>query len=276
MPPKEADKLTEEQTWMIRDWINAGAPWPSEEDEAIIQEKYAEGVVVQTSGGLDDDWTNRRYEEENLWAYQAIANPEPPARSKRTHPVDAFIDDKLYDLGLSPAKLADRRKLIRRATFDLIGLPPTAEEVDAFLRDRSSDNKAFAKVVDRLLADPRYGEQWGRHWLDVVRYADSAGFSNDFERPAAWRYRDYVIRSFNEDKPFDQFVIEQVAGDEWAPENPDAILATGFLRMGPWEHTGMSVARITRQQFLDDVTDSVGQVFLSHPLQCARCPRPQV
>ncbi len=271
MPPKEADKLTEEQTWMIRDWINAGAPWPSEEDEAIIQEKYAEGIIVQTSGGLDDDWTNRRYEKENLWAYQPIADPKPPARSKRAHPVDAFIDDKLYEIGLSPAKLADRRTLIRRATFDLIGLPPTTEEVNGFLRDRSSDDKAFAKVVDRLLADPRYGEQWGRHWLDVVRYADSAGFSNDYERPSAWRYRDYVIRSFNQDKPFNQFVIEQVAGDEWDPENPEAILATGFLRMGPWEHTGMSVARITRQQFLDDVTDSVGQVFMSHPLQCARC-----
>lgn len=271
MPPKEADKLSEEQTWYIRDWINAGAPWPSEEDESIIVDKYAEGVVVQTSGGLDDDWTNRRYKEEDLWAYQPIAKPEPPARSKRVHPVDAFIDDKLYDIGLSPAKLADRRKLIRRATFDLIGLPPTPEEVDAYLRDRSSDDKAFAKVVDRLLDDPRYGEQWGRHWLDVVRYADSAGFSNDYERPSAWRYRDYVIRSFNEDKPFDQFIVEQVAGDEASPENPDALIATGFLRMGPWEHTAMSVPRITRQQFLDDVTDSVGQVFLSHPLQCARC-----
>ena len=271
MPPKEADKLSEEQTWLIRDWITAGAPWPSEEDEAIIQENYAEGVIVQTSGGLDDDWTNRRYEEKNLWAYQSISDPELPTNSKQAHPVDAFIDDKLYDLALSPAKLADRRTLIRRATFDLIGLPPTPEEVNAFLRDRSSDTKAFAKVVDRLLADPRYGEQWGLHWLDVVRYADSAGFSNDYERPSAWRYRDYVIRSFNEDKPFDQFVVEQVAGDEADPDNPDALIATGFLRMGPWEHTAMSVPRITRQQFLDDVTDSVGQVFLSHPLQCARC-----
>ncbi|MDA9764672.1 DUF1549 domain-containing protein, partial [Opitutales bacterium] len=177
MPPKEADKLSEEQTWLIRDWITAGSPWPSDEDQAIIAEKYAEGIVVQTSGGLDDDWTNRRYEEKDLWAYQPIADPTPPARSKRAHPVDAFIDDKLYDLGLSPAKLADRRTLIRRATFDLIGLPPTPEEVNDFVRDRSSDDKAFAKVVDRLLDDPRYGEQWGRHWLDVVRYADSAGFA---------------------------------------------------------------------------------------------------
>ena len=271
MPPKEADKLSEEQTWLIRDWITAGSPWPSDEDQAIIAEKYAEGIVVQTSGGLDDDWTNRRYEEKDLWAYQPIADPTPPARSKRAHPVDAFIDDKLYDLGLSPAKLADRRTLIRRATFDLIGLPPTPEEVNDFVRDRGSDDKAFAKVVDRLLDDPRYGEQWGRHWLDVVRYADSAGFANDYERPGAWRYRDYVIRAFNQDKPFDQFIMEQVAGDEWKPDDPEALLATGFLRMGSWEHTSMTVARITRQQYLDDVTDIVGQTFLSHPLQCARC-----
>ena len=271
MPPKEADRLTEEQTWLIRDWINAGAPWVSEEDIGTIEQRYAEGVVAQTSGGLDEAWTNRRYEVENLWAYQPVVDPEIPAHSGKSHPVDAFIERKLYHVGLEAAPLADRRTLIRRATYDLIGLPPTPEEVEAFVRDGSSDDRAFQKVVDRLLDDPRYGEQWGRHWLDVVRYADSAGFSNDYERPSAWRYRDYVIRSFNQDKPFDQFIVEQVAGDEWDPENPEALLATGFLRMGPWEHTSMSVARITRQQYLDDVTDSVGQVFLSHPLQCARC-----
>ena len=244
MPPKEADRLTEEQTWLIRDWINAGAPWVSDGDIEVIEERYAEGMVVQTSGGLDDDWTYRRYEEEDLWAYQPVVDPAVPAESGMAHPVDAFIDRKLYHIGLEPARLADRRTLIRRATFDLIGLPPTPQEVEAFVEDRSSDDRAFKKVVDRLLDDPRYGEQWGRHWLDVVRYADSAGFSNDYERPSAWRYRDYVIRSFNQDKPFDQFIVEQVAGDEWDPENPDALLATGFLRMGPWEHTGMSVARI--------------------------------
>ena len=271
MPPKEADRLTEEQTWLIRDWIDAGAPWVSEEDIGVIEERYAEGVVVQTSGGLDDDWTYRRYEEEDLWAYQPVVDPEVPAQSGKAHPVDAFINRKLYHIGLEAARLADRRTLVRRATFDLIGLPPTPQEVEAFVQDLSSDDRAFKKVVDRLLADPRYGEQWGRHWLDVVRYADSAGFSNDYERPSAWRYRDYVIRSFNQDKPFDRFIVEQVAGDEWDPDNPEALLATGFLRMGPWEHTGMAVARITRQQYLDDVTDSVGQVFLSHPLQCARC-----
>jgi len=271
MPPKEADKLTQKQTWVLRDWIDAGAPWPSEKEQAIIHAKYAEGVVVETSGGLDNDWTNRRYKTENLWAYQPLIKPEVPPQSTRIHPVDAFINQRLDAIGLTPAGPAERHKLIRRATFDLIGLPPRPEEVQAFLSDRSTDEIAFAKVVDRLLDDPRYGEQWGRHWLDVVRYADSAGFANDYERPAAWRYRDYVIRSFNKDTPFDQFIIEQVAGDEWHPDDPEALIATGFLRMGSWENTSMTVARVTRQQFLDDVTDIVGQAFLSHPLQCARC-----
>ena len=272
MPPKENDRLTEEQIWSIRDWIREGAPWPDDERVETIRDEYAEGVVVQTSGALSEDWANRRYNEEDLWAYQPIRNPEvPETQSQSGHPIDAFIDYKLETAGIPTAPLAGRRALIRRATFDLIGLPPTPQEVDAFVKDKRSDLLAFKDVIDRLLADQRYGEQWGRHWLDVVRYADSSGYSNDYERTHAWRYRDYVIRSFNEDKPFDQFAIEQIAGDEWDPDNPEMIFATGFLRMGPWEHTSMSVARITRQQFLDDVTDSVGQTFLSHPLQCARC-----
>ena len=130
---------------------------------------------------------------------------------------------------------------------------------------------AYGRLLNRLLASTHYGEQWGRHWLDVVRYADSGGFANDFERPNAWRYRDYVIRAFNSDKPYDQFVHEQIAGDELDAKNVENLIAVGFLRMGPWEQTGMSVAAVTRQFFLDDVTDSVGQVFLGHALQCARC-----
>ncbi len=272
MPPKENDRLDEEQIWAIRDWIDAGAPWPEDATVAAIREQYAEGITVATSGALSEDWANRRYKEEDLWAYQPIANPKPPnTQSKASHPIDAFIDRELEYLDLEAAPLADRRTLIRRASFDLIGLPPKPEETEAFLEDKRSDNEAFAAVVDRLLDDPRYGEQWGKHWLDVVRYADSSGYSNDYERPSSWRYRDYVIRAFNQDKPFDQFIVEQVAGDEVDPSDPEMILATGFLRMGPWEHTAMSVARITRQQFLDDVTDSIGQTFLSHPLQCARC-----
>lgn len=272
MPPKENDRLTEEQTWALRDWINAGAPWIEEDRIAAIREKHGEGVIVQSSGALSEEWANRRYQEENLWAYQPIKNPAvPETKSKSGNPIDAFIYDRLEKADIAAAPLADRQTLIRRATFDLIGLPPTPEEIDTFLEDDRSDLEAFEAIIGRLLDDSRYGEQWGRHWLDVVRYADSSGFSNDYERPNAWRFRDYVIRSFNQDKPYDQFIIEQIAGDEWDPDNPEMIFATGFLRMGPWEHTAMSVGRITRQQFLDDVTDSVGQVFLSHPLQCASC-----
>jgi len=170
---------------------------------------------------------------------------------------------------LPAGEAADRRTLIRRVTLDLTGLPPTAAEVEGFLRDKGAD--AWERLVDRLLASPRYGERWARHWLDVVRYADSSGYSNDFERPNAWRYRDYVIRSFNQDKPYDRFIREQIAGDEMYPNDADGRIATGFLRMGPWEHTAMSVEAVTRQMFLDDVTHSTAATFLGLTFGCARC-----
>ncbi|MCP5119138.1 MAG: DUF1549 domain-containing protein, partial [bacterium] len=151
------------------------------------------------------------------------------------------------------------------------GLPPTPAEVDAFVNDPAAEQEAFEKVVDRLLASSRYGERWGRHWLDVVRYADTGGYSNDFERPNAWRYRDYVIRAFNDDKPYNQFILEQVAGDELFPDDPEALIATGFLRTGPWEHTGMAVAAVTRQLWLDDVTHSTVNTFLGLTMGCAKC-----
>lgn len=279
MPPKENDRLTQEQTWWIRDWIDAGAPWPSEDRirqlAESVRRRERSGVRVVTSGGLDASWDQRVYRPEDLWAYQPLRAPRVPLEflpdDPMAGPVDAFIGRGLDRLGLSAAPRADRRTLIRRATFDLWGLPPSPQDVEAFVRDPRDDAVAFAAVVDRLLAGPHYGEQWGRHWLDVVRYADTAGLANDYERPNAWRYRDYVIRAFNRDKPYDRFIKEQVAGDELYPGDVEALIATGFLRMGPWEQTGMSVFRITRQQFLHDVTNIVGEVFLSHPLQCARC-----
>lgn len=275
MPPKESDKLTKEQTWLIRDWINEGAPWPDESTRAAIRKEYVDqqkkGVRVQTSGGLSETWTNRPYQPENLWAYQSLKKPALPTVQDTGSPIDAFIQRRLNQLKIAPAPRASRRQLIRRATYDLLGLPPTPDDITAFVNDPASDEIAYERLIDRLLASPHYGEQWGRHWLDVVRYADSSGFANDYERPNAWRYRDYVIRAFNQDKPYSQFILEQLAGDEINPKDPELLIATGFLRMGPWEQTGMSVAKITRQLFLDDVTDIVGQVFLSHPLQCARC-----
>ena len=158
----------------------------------------------------------------------------------------------------------------------LTGLPPTFEEVQARM-DTRSDETVYGEAVDRLLKSEHYGERMAQHWLDVVRYADSSGFANDFERGNAWRYRDYVVRSFNHDKAYDQFIIEQIAGDELVAEGDEslsqseAMIALGFLRMGPWELTGMEVFRVARQRFLDDVTNSVGEVFLGHSLQCARC-----
>ncbi len=281
MPPKEADRLSDEDIWAVRDWIDAGAPWPDDVRVQEIYDRFAEGVTVMTSGGLSDDWTQRKYKPEDLWAYQSLQ------RSFEHDSIDGFIDAEMKELGIQPAPPADRRTLIRRATFDLLGLPPEPADVEAFVADPRDDREAFADLVERLLGSPHYGEQWARHWLDVARYSDSSGFANDWERPNAWRYRDYVVRAFNRDKPFDQFTVEQLAGDELAEElrekeksgqgelstdrETELLVAAGFLRMGPWEHTAMSVAKVTRQQYLDDITDSVGQVFLAQPLQCCRC-----
>lgn len=272
MPPKENDKVTDAELHAIRQWIDGGAPWPAEQRIAeIVKTARHAGVTVKTSGGLSPDWTNRKYKPEDLWAYQPLHKPAVPTAARAANPVDAFIGAKLNALGLNPAPPSDRRTLIRRVTFDLTGLPPTTKEIDAFATDSDPDDTAFAKILDRLLASPHYGEQMARHWLDITRYADSSGFANDYDRGSAWRYRDYVVRSFNQDKPYDRFVREQIAGDEIAPADSEMLVAVGFLRMGAWELTGMEVAKVARQRFLDDVTDAVGQVFLGHMLQCARC-----
>jgi mono/diheme cytochrome c family protein len=277
MPPKENDRLAAADVDLLRRWVAAGAPWPDPAAKPAPDKVWdaapAGGVTVVTSGGRSPDWTNRKYKPEDLWAYQPVkrqAVPEiPNSKSQIPSPVDAFVSAKRQAAGLAAAGSADRRTLIRRVTFDLTGLPPTPEEVEAWLSDKSPD--AYERLVDRLLASPRYAEQQARHWLDVVRYADSAGFANDHERPHAWRYRDYVVRSFAADKPYDRFLLEQIAGDELDPDDPEMLIAVGFLRMGPWEHTGMSVAAITRQQFLDDVTHAVGVTVLAQGLRCASC-----
>lgn len=238
MPP--GGKVAKDVLDALAQWIDGGAPWSEPK--------------------ADRAWA---FKDEDLWAFKPVRSLD----KKQT--IDRFIAAKLKQKGISPAPQADRRTLIRRVTIDLTGLPPTPEEMDGFLKDQTA--AAYPKLVERLLASPRYGERWGRHWLDVVRYADTSGYSNDFERPNAWRYRDYVIRSFNNDKPYDQFVREQVAGDEMYPESADAMIATGFLRAGPWEHTGMSVEAVTRQMFLDDVTHATAATFLGMTLGCARC-----
>jgi hypothetical protein len=204
-----------------------------------------------------------------LWAYEPVQSPDLDPHDPRL-PLDQILDRAMPE-GLEPAPLADRETLLRRATFDLTGLPPTPVDVAAFVGDPRSDAEAFAAVVERLLASPHYGERMAQHWLDVVRYADSSGLANDYHRGGAWRYRDYVVRAFATDKPFDRFVLEQIAGDELEPPSDEGVIATGFLRMGPWELTGMEVPQVARQRFLDDVTNSVGETFLAHSLQCARC-----
>jgi len=273
MPPKANDRFSEDQTWKIRDWINGGAPWPDEKTQQeyveadLRRERVSGGVLVETSGGLSDDWTNRRYKEEDLWAFRPLRDAKPPD-SKSINPIDAFHQASLRQAGFETAARANNRTLLRRASYNLTGLPPTPSQADAFLSDDSPE--AWAKLIDTLLESPRYGEQWGRHWLDVVRYADTAGNSNDYERSNAWRYRDYVIRSFNGDKPFNQFIVEQIAGDELNPEDPEMLVATGFLRMGPWG-SAMVPKKMARQAYLDDVVNNVGQAFLSTPLRCAKC-----
>ncbi len=269
MPPKEADKISEEETWFIRDWIKAGAPWPTDQRIEEIEKAYAEGERVLTSKALNDDWQNRRYESQKLWAYRPLQETSVP---EGTHPIDYFIQDTLEQSKLPSAPPASPRELARRLSFGLTGLPPSPDDLTRFEAESKEDPaNASRNYSSRLMATPHYGEHFARHWLDVSRYADSAGFANDYYRPHAWRYRDYVVRSFNQDKPYPDFVREQIAGDEFDKSTPESLIATGFLRMGPWEQTAMSVFKETRQFWLDDVTDSVGQTFLAHAMQCAKC-----
>lgn len=282
MPPKENDRLNASEVRSLKEWIDSGLVWVDEADRLAIQKTHSSGEVVLTSGGLSEDWSRRSYDPEKLWAWRPHGHPIPPADpfDISCHPVDRFIHQAIEEKGLKPVPRSSRAHWIRRVTFDLIGLPPTNEEVEDFVSDPDLDPISFERVVDRLLASSHFGEHWARHWLDVTRYADSSGLANDYARGAAWRYRDYVVRAFNEDLPFEEFVTEQLAGDELhdvatadneSTKDPEWLMASGFLRMGPWELTGMEVAKVARQKFLDDATDIVGQTFLAQPLQCARC-----
>ena len=195
--------------------------------------------------------------------------PSPQNKKWVKNPIDAFILAKLESNSLTPAPPADRRSLIRRAYFDLIGLPPSPEEVQAFVANPAPD--AYEKLIDTLLADSRYGERWARHWLDLARFAESDGFAIDGERPTAWRYRDYVIRAFNKDKPYDEFVKEQLAGDELdGGDRADRLTALGFLRMGTWEADANFKTQL-RQDVLNEITTTIPQVFLGLTVGCARC-----
>lgn len=204
-------------------------------------------------------------ENQSAWPYSRIEKPELPAETASA--IDFFIAGKIKDAGLEPAPLLAKPDLLRRLAFDLTGLPPTSDEVAQFLSDESP--AAYRKMVDHYLASPRYGERWARHWLDVVRYAETDGFAIDGVRPTLWRYRDYVIRTFNEDRPFDQFIREQIAGDE-LKAGAEGAIATGFYRLGQWEADNMT-PEIKRQDYLNEITSAVGAVFLGLTLECARC-----
>jgi hypothetical protein len=209
--------------------------------------------------------------DETHWAFVPVRRPEPPPVSDATwsrDPIDRFVRARMETEGIKPVGAADRRTLIRRLYLDLIGLPPTLDEVRTFLEDRSPD--AVAKVVDDLLARPQYGERWARHWLDVVRYAESNGYERDGAKPHAWRYRDYVIDAFNRDKPYNRFVTEQLAGDEAEGSDAMAQIATTFLRLGTWDDEPAD-QMVDRYDQLDDVMGTAATAFLGLTLRCARC-----
>src|SRR5689334_6201133 len=214
--------------------------------------------------------------ERRHWAFRPRAHPEIPKFSEAADqnwaatPLDAFILARLKKEGLQPSLPADRAALIRRACFDLTGLPPAPAEVASFVIDRSPD--AWEKLVERLLASPHYGERWGRHWLDVVRFSETEGFEYDTHRPEAWRYRDYVIRAFNNDKPYDRFLLEQFAGDEIAPQEDEDLIAAGFNRLGPLrKNAGNQEVASSRNEVLTEMTNITGAALLGVTLGCARC-----
>ncbi len=257
MPPGK-DPLPAAEIDTLRAWIETGAPWPS-------------GI----KSAAEPSW----------WSFRRLRRPDVPVEQGVRNPLDAFIARALRQQSLKPAPVAGRRTLIRRAYFDLIGLPPPPERVERFVQDESPD--AWARLVDELLASPQYGERWGRHWLDVVRYADSGGYETDIYFKNAWRYRDYVIKSFNDDKPYDQFVKEQVAGDELWPDNLDlegnytiakdkmrhleARIGTGLYTLGPEVHESNMDAPKLQYEKLTDWADTTSSAFLGLTVGCARC-----
>jgi mono/diheme cytochrome c family protein len=246
MPPK-GERLTPEQVGILRAWIDQGANWP--------------------------DTTTTRAQSAH-WSLQPVKAPVVPPTNSNISPVDAFITVRLATNGLTLSAPADRATLIRRLSFDLVGLPPSLAEIDEFTRNKSP--KAYEQLVERLLASPNYGERWGRHWLDVARYTESQGFEYDKLRENAWHYRDYVIKSFNEDKPYDRFMKEQVAGDVLDPVTSDGIIGTSLLVCGAWDEAGNNQANvtqkaITREEEMEDMISVVGQTFLGLTINCARC-----
>ncbi|MDQ6699298.1 MAG: PSD1 and planctomycete cytochrome C domain-containing protein, partial [Acidobacteriota bacterium] len=245
MPP--GPKLPDEEIATLRSWIEKGAQWP---------DRAAQDYAVQTA-------------RPKWWAFQPPRPPQIPAIPGTGNPIDAFLSRRLQAAKVQPAPAAQPLALLRRATFDLLGLPPTAEQVRAWEADKSPD--AWEHTIDSLLASPRYGEKWGRHWLDLVRYGDTAGFEQDPYTLEAWRYRDYVIKSFNDDKRYDRFVKEQIAADELFPDDSEARTGTGYYRVGTNRDMLFKVEDLNAFEKLTDYTDTTSAVFLGLTVGCARC-----
>ena len=259
MPP--SGKLPKEEIEILTKWVKLGAPWSKKTEDFGFK-----GEVEAEYGPPQVNETNRKF-----WSYQPVRRPPTPpvdAVDWIRNPIDAFILTKLEGAGLQPNGPASKQQLIRRVYYDLTGLPPTLEQVQAFVNDDSPD--AYENVLDELLDSRQYGERWGRHWLDLVRYAETNSFERDGAKPHIWRYRDYVIDSFNEDKPYDQFVREQLAGDEVDEMSPATYIATGFYRLGQWDDEPTDQLQADYDN-LDDVVATTGQVFLGMTINCARC-----
>ncbi len=266
MPPD--GKLDDDQVAAIVDWVTLGAPWPGTDAQAAqraLELASAEGPFTPE----DHAW----------WSLQPVQRPEPPVvsagaidqlseLSPESEAIDRFVLRRLNEAGLEPAPQADRRTLVRRLTFDLLGLPPTPTEIDRFIQDERPD--AWARLVDELLERPEYGERMARRWLDLVRYAESDGYRQDAYRPNAWRYRDYVVQAFQDDTPYDRFVQEQLAGDELRPDDPEVRIATGYLRLGIFEYNNRDIDT-QDADILNDITDVTADVFLGLGFGCARC-----
>lgn len=254
MPPKA--KLPQGQIDILTKWVMDGVPFPAEDE--IQGEAGHKGRVITAA-------------DREHWSFQPIQNPEPP-KTKDTkwpaNPIDRFVLQKLEEAGLKPNPQASKEVLVRRLYYDLIGLPPSPAEVQAFLDDK--DPEAYSKLVDDLLARPQYGEKWGRHWLDLVRYAETNGYERDSDKPQAWRYRDYVIRALNEDKPYDRFIQEQLAGDELPDRTADSIIATGFHRLGTWDDEPAD-RDLAKYDYLDDILRTTTESVLGVTVGCARC-----
>ncbi len=251
MPPDRA--LAAVEIRAFERWIAEDAVWP-DQGEPLRSES-------QTFSDEDRSW----------WAWQPLIEPTVPAITSvawANNQVDAFVYRRLAARGIQPAPRASKATLVRRLYFDLLGLPPSPREIDAYLNDPSVD--AWPRLIDRLLDDPRYGEHWARYWLDLVRYAESDGWKQDAYRPSMWRYRDYVVDSFNQDRPYPEFIREQLAGDEVPGDIPDHLAATGFLRLGIYEYNQRD-ARSHWNDIMNEITDVTGDVFLGMGVACARC-----